>query len=130
MVKSQKSNAEEGMATATKALEKMSSRYYDSLEKKDKVNEDRNLVEIIYTMLQSIPDDMSKTMLRLELQQKIIQINYSGYQAVSSSTVPLAPHLHQAPQASTNSYFGFMSSPSVPSPSESSGSSTPPHRLF
>ena len=53
MVKSQKSNAEEVMATATKALEKMSSRYCDSLEKKDKVNEDRNLVEIIYTMLQS-----------------------------------------------------------------------------
>ena len=39
------------MATATKALEKISSRYNDSLEKKDKMDKDRNFVEMIYTML-------------------------------------------------------------------------------
>ena len=44
------------MATTTKAFEKISSRYGDSLEKKDKVDENQNLVEMIYTMLQSIPD--------------------------------------------------------------------------
>ena len=64
-------------------------------------------------------------MLRLELQQKIIQVKYSGYQAVPSSSAPVAAHLHQAPQASTNNYFGSMSPPSVPSPSERSASSTP-----
>ena len=52
-------------------------------------------------------------MLRLELQQKIIQVKYSGYQAVPNSSVPVTVHLHQAPQASTNNYFGFMSPPSV-----------------
>ena len=41
------------MATATKALENISSRYNDSLGKKGKVHEDRNLVEMIYTMLQT-----------------------------------------------------------------------------
>ena len=74
--------------------------------------------------------NMSKVMLRLELQQKIIQVKYSGYQAVHSSSVPLAPHLHKAPQASANNYFGFMSPPSVPSPSESSVSSTTMYRFF
>ena len=64
-------------------------------------------------------------MLRLELQQKIIQVKYSGYQAVPNSIVPVAVHLHQAPQGSTNNYFRFMSPPSVPSPSERSASSTP-----
>ena len=44
------------MATTTKALEKISSRYGDSLEKKDKVDENQNLVEMIYAMLQSTPD--------------------------------------------------------------------------
>ena len=73
MVKRQKSNAEEVMAAVTKALEKIS-RYNDSLEKKEKVDEDRNLIEMIYTMLQSISDGMSKAMLRTELQQKIIQV--------------------------------------------------------
>ena len=38
---------------------------------------------------QSPIDDMSKAMLRLELQQKIIQLKYSGYQAVPSSSVPI-----------------------------------------
>ena len=89
------------------------------------MDEDRNLVEMIYTMLRSIPDGMSKAMLRLELQQKIIQVKYSGYQAVPNSIVPVAVHLHQAPQGSTNNYFRFMSPPSVPSPSERSASSTP-----
>ena len=56
MVKRRKSNAEEIMATTTKALEKISSRYGGSLEKKDKLDENQNLVEMIYTMLQSIPD--------------------------------------------------------------------------
>ena len=77
------------MAAVTKALEKISSRYNDSLEKKEKVDEDRNLIEMIYTMLQSISDGMSKAMLRTELQQKIIQVKYSGYQAVLSSSVPV-----------------------------------------
>ena len=53
MLKGQKSNTEEVMATATKALENISSRYNDSLGKKGKVHEDRNLVEMIYTMLQT-----------------------------------------------------------------------------
>ena len=39
------------MATATKALEKISSRYDGSSEKKEKEDEDRNLIEMIYTML-------------------------------------------------------------------------------
>ena len=68
MVKGQKFNAEEVMATATKALEKIS-RYDGSLEEKDKVNDDPNLVEVIYAMLQSIPNGMSKTLLKLELKQ-------------------------------------------------------------
>ena len=94
------------------------------METKDKVDEDRNLVEMIYRMLQSIPDGMSKALLRLELQQKIIHVNYSGYQAVPNSSVPVAPHLHQGPQASANKDFRFMSPQSVPSPSESSVSSS------
>ena len=44
MLKGQKSNAEKVMATATKALEKISSRYDGSLEKKGKVNEEQNVV--------------------------------------------------------------------------------------
>ena len=62
------------MAIATKALEKISSRYDGSSEKKEKEDEDRNLIEMIYTMLQSIPDGMSKGMSRLEMQQKITQV--------------------------------------------------------
>ena len=69
-------------------------------------------------------------MLRLEFQQKIIQVNNSSYEAVPSSSVPVAPHLHQELPASTNNYFRFMSPPSVPSPSESSVSSKPPCRFF
>ena len=53
---------------------------------------------MIYTLLQSIPGDISKATLRLELQKKIIQVKYRGYQAVLSSS---APDLHQALQAST-----------------------------
>ena len=53
MLKGQKSNAEEVMATATKALENISSRYNDSIGKKGKAHGDRNLVEMIYTMLQT-----------------------------------------------------------------------------
>ena len=85
---------------------------------------------MICTRLQSIRDGMSKAMVRLELQQKIIQVKYSGYQAVPSSSIPVALHLHQAPQASANNYFGFMSPPSVSSLSEIFVSSTPPYRLF
>ena len=51
IVKGQKSNAAAVMAIATKALEKISSRYDSSSEKKEKVDEDRNLIEMIYTML-------------------------------------------------------------------------------
>ena len=68
MVKGQKFNAEEVMATATKVLEKIS-RYDGSLEEKDKVNDDPDLVEVIYAMLQSIPNGMSKALLKLELKQ-------------------------------------------------------------
>ena len=60
------------MFTATKALEKISSKYKGRSKKNDKVDEDRNLVEMIYTMLQSICDGMTKATLRLELQQEII----------------------------------------------------------
>ena len=56
------------MATATKVLEKIS-RYDGSLEEKDKVNDDPDLVEVIYAMLQSIPNGMSKALLKLELKQ-------------------------------------------------------------
>ena len=59
------------MVTATKALEKISSKYEDRSKKNDKVDEDRNLVEMIYTMLRSICDGMTKATLRLELQQEI-----------------------------------------------------------
>ena len=48
------------MAAATKSL-KISSRYNGSLEER-KVDGDRNLVEMIYTMLQLVPDSMSKAM--------------------------------------------------------------------
>ena len=68
MVKGQKFNAEEVMATATKALGKIS-RYDGSLEEKYKVNDDPNLVEVIYAMLQSILNGMSKALLKLELKQ-------------------------------------------------------------
>lgn len=71
---------------------------------------------MIYTLLQSIPGDFSKATLKLELQKKIIQVKYRGYQAVLSSS---APDLHQALQASTKNYFEVISPPSVQSPSES-----------
>ena len=100
------------------------------LQKKDRVDKDRNLVEMIYTMLKSIPDVMWKALLWLELQQKIIPVKYSGYQVVPSSVVPVAPHLHQVPQTSANNFFGFMSPQSLPSPSETSFSSTSPCHLF
>ena len=51
IVKGQKSNAVAVMAIATKALEKISSRCDGSSEKKEKEDEDRNLIEMIYTML-------------------------------------------------------------------------------
>ena len=57
------------MFTATKALAKISSKYKGRSKKNDKVDEDRNLVEMIYTMLQSTCDGMTKATLRLELQQ-------------------------------------------------------------
>ena len=60
------------------------------------------IMDVYCAMLQSIPDVMSKTMLRLELQQKIIQVKSCGYQAVPSNSVPVAPYLHQVPQASAN----------------------------
>ena len=69
-------------------------------------------------------------MLKLELQQKVIQVKYSGYQAIPSTIVPVASDLHQALKASASNYFGFMSQPSVPSPSEISVSSTPRYHLF
>ena len=131
--KGQKSNAQVVMATATKALEKISSRCNGSLEKKNKADENWNLVEMIYTMPQPIHDNMSKASndtLRLELQQNIIQVKYRGYRAVPGSNVHVALHLHQAPQASANNYFEFMSPPSVPSSSGTLISSTPPASSF
>ena len=65
MVEGQKSYTQEVIATATKDLEKLSSRYDGKLGKKEKVDKDRNSVEMIYTVLQSIPDGMSKAMLWL-----------------------------------------------------------------
>ena len=49
------------MAAATKSLQKIPSRYNGSLEEK-KVDGDRNLIKMIYTMLQLVPDSMSKAM--------------------------------------------------------------------
>ena len=71
-------------------------------------------------MPQPIHHNMSKASndtLRLEFQQNIIQVKYRGYQAVLGSNVHVALHLHQAPQASANNYFEFLSPPSVPSSS-------------
>ena len=69
------------MATASRALEKIESRYSDiNTQQKDvQANEDKNLSDMIYTMLQSIPEGMPKAMLRLEMQQKIIQEKF-GFQ--------------------------------------------------
>ena len=84
-------------------------------------------------MPQPIHDNMSKASndtLRIEFQQKIIQVKYRGYQAVPGSNVHAALHLHQAPQASANNYFEFLSPPSVPSSSGRLISSTPPASSF
>ena len=88
---------------------------------------------MIYTLPQPIHNNMSKASndtLRLELQQKIIQVKYRGYEAVPGSNVPVALHLHQAPQASANNYFEFMSPTSVPSSFGRLISSTPPASSF
>ena len=106
------------MAAATKSLQKISSRYNGSLEEK-KVDGDRNLIEMIYTMLQLVPDSMSKAMWKLELQQKIDQIKYSGDQVAPSDSVPVAPYLHQVLQTFPSNYFEFISPLSVLSPTES-----------
>ena len=60
MVKVEKSNSEKLMATTFKAFEKVSSKYNDSLEKKGKVGKNSNLIEMIHTMLQPIPYNISK----------------------------------------------------------------------
>ena len=112
------------MALATKSLQKISSRYNGSLEEK-KVDGDRNLIEMIYTMLQLVPDSMSKAMWKLELQQKIDQIKYSGDQVAPSDSVPVAPHLRQVLQTFPNNYFEFISPMSVLSPTESCFINTP-----
>ena len=39
-------------------------------------NEDKKLSDMIYTMLQTIPEGRAKALLRLELQQKIIQVKF------------------------------------------------------
>ena len=84
MKKVQQTSAENVMASASRALEKIESRYSQievEKPKKSTENEDRNLAEMVYTMLQSIPEGMQKAMLRLELQQKIIQMKY-GFQGI------------------------------------------------
>ena len=59
MVKVEKSNSEKLMATTFKAFAKVSSKYNISLEKKGKVDKNSNLIEMIYTMLQPIPYNIS-----------------------------------------------------------------------
>lgn len=81
-----KSTAEEVMKTATEVLKTLSSRYDDNKPKENINDEDRNFVEMIYGMLKSIPNGMNKDMLKLEFQQKIIQMKYNSSSRLNSPT--------------------------------------------
>jgi len=115
MRKITKSNTENVMKTATEVVKNISSRYDMQLNESKTVDEDRNFVEMIYTMLKPIPEGMPKAMLRLELQQKIIQVKYN-YQAQS---------LQQ--QSPTNeNFFPFLSSPNQSGHSNASSAPSSP----
>ena len=73
-----KSTAEDVMKTATQVLQKLSSRYDATKSRENITDGDRNFVEMLYGMLKSIPDGVHKDMLKLELQQKIIQTKYNS----------------------------------------------------
>ena len=113
-MKSQREEKLDVMATASRALEKIESRYSDiSTHQNDQTNEDKNLLDMVYTMLQSIPEGMPKAMLRLEIQQKIIQLKI-GFQGVGNNmqwtsnysnnfVPPTAPHASLQSSVSTDS---------------------------
>ena len=120
IAKAQKSNAEDVMKTATRALQKISSRYENKSNEAAKViiDEDKNLSEMIYAMLISIPDGMPKAMLRLELHQKIVQVKYNATFQLSVSSTP-------SPCQSPNLLSGLQS----PNMSGMSSTQTAPGRL-
>ena len=92
MVKQQKSNAENVMESAAKALESINSRY-STTSTVNARDEDRDFVEMLYTMLHEIPDDMSKAMLRIEIQTKVIQLRYSAVTPPTGASTPtVAPN--------------------------------------
>ena len=125
MRKMAKSTTEHVMKTATEVLQNISSRYDAHLNENKTVDEDRNLVEMIYTMLKSIPEGMPKAMLRLELQQKIIQLKYS-YQVPNTTQTTY----QQAASSSNENFFPFMSSPNQSGHSSSSSSTPAPFRPY
>lgn len=88
-------NAEVVMAKASKALECITARYQNappppaqSIKTK---GEDGLFSEMVFEMLSSIPDSMQKAMLKIEIQQKIMQLKYS-------SSAPNQPNFFPMPQ--------------------------------
>lgn len=109
--KNNKTNAETLMTTASRTLGKIDPRYSDvTTHQIVQTNEDKNLCNIIYTMLQSIPEGIPKAMLRLEIQQKIIQLKFA-FQGVgnnmhwpahySNNPIPTTAQ-HVSPQSSVS----------------------------
>lgn len=109
--KNNKTNAETLMTTASRTSGKIDPRYSDvTTHQIVQTNEDKNVCDIIYTMLQSIPEGIPKAMLRLEIQQKIIQLKFA-FQGVgnnmhwpahySNNLIPTTAQ-HVSPQSSVS----------------------------
>lgn len=85
-------NAECVMAKASKALECITARYQNAPEeKKIKKNEDKLFADMVYEMLSTIPDCMPKAMVKLEFQQKLIQLKYNTAIVAPPNYVPTTP---------------------------------------
>lgn len=109
-------NEETMMVIEDRSLEKIESRSRHSginAQQKDiQTNEDKKLSDMVYTMLQSIPEGMPKAMLRLEIQQKIIQVKF-GFQGIGNEIQWAAQNLSNnlvPPIASTPSHSSSKAS--------------------
>ena len=86
--KMKEKNAECVMAKASKALESINARYQNPSQENtvNKRNEDGLFADMVYEMLTGIPDCMQKAMIKIEFQQKLMQLKYSTAQACHPNT--------------------------------------------
>ena len=106
IAKKERTNAKNVTATARQSLDMIETRHKEG----NNVNqtqdcEDKKLSDMIFTMLQTIPEGAPKAMLRLELQQKIIQVKFGVQDTANDSQNRLEPFLNQTPQVPTKRNF-------------------------